>query len=195
MKSSDDNPVAENLPLQRSPKAVFNDGDAVIITPIADGLPAINSGNAEIAVQDKSVRFQLIPVSDSPSRHAVGEVLERRLGEGRMMHMGRQVVKDGQIMVKDLKKPTEVDAWFTSKVVSRLHAEMWVKESTVRLLTQLYIKDVGSSSGTFLNKMRLSPCGKVSRPYPIKEGDIIQLGVDYKGKTEGQVTNKTFTVQ
>ena len=49
----------------------------------------------------------------------------------------------------------------------------------------MYLKDIGSSSGTFLNKMRLSPATKVSRPYPIREGDIIQLGVDYQGRTEG----------
>ncbi|TPX38809.1 hypothetical protein SeMB42_g06495 [Synchytrium endobioticum] len=68
--------------------------------------------------------------------------------------------------------------WFKSKVVSRTHAEMWVKEG------QLYIKDGGSSSGTFLNRMRLSPSTKESRPYPLKDGDIIQLGVDYGGKQE-----------
>lgn len=32
--------------------------------------------------------------------------------------------------------------------------------------------------------MRMSPLGKESRPYSIKDGDVIQLGVDYKGKTE-----------
>ncbi|KAI8910777.1 SMAD/FHA domain-containing protein [Gorgonomyces haynaldii] len=126
----------------------------------------------------ESMRFQLIPFSDIPGRSAVGEVLERRLKDGRVMRFGRQVIKDGQPAVKGNKKATEVDAWFTSKVVSRLHAEMWYKDGT------LYIKDIGSSSGTFLNKMRLSPCGKESRPYPIKEGDVIQLGMDFKGKSE-----------
>lgn len=50
---------------------------------------------------------------------------------------------------------------------------------------ELYVKDVGSSSGTFLNGMRLSPTGKDSRPYPLKQGDLLQFGVDFKGKTEG----------
>lgn len=49
---------------------------------------------------------------------------------------------------------------------------------------QLYVKDTGSSSGTFLNKLRLSPTGKESRPYPLKSGDIIQLGMDYQGRPE-----------
>eukprot|EP00842_Homolaphlyctis_polyrhiza_P000105 jgi/Hompol1/1095/HPOL_005534-RA len=68
--------------------------------------------------------------------------------------------------------------WFKSKVVSRTHAEIWLKDG------QLYLKDIGSSSGTFLNKLRLSPAGKVSRPYPVREGDVIQLGVDYQGRAE-----------
>ncbi|KAJ3312874.1 hypothetical protein HDU76_002783 [Blyttiomyces sp. JEL0837] len=46
------------------------------------------------------------------------------------------------------------------------------------------LRDVGSSSGTFLNRLRLSPSGKESRPYPIKSGDVIQLGVDYQGRQE-----------
>ena len=50
---------------------------------------------------------------------------------------------------------------------------------------QIYVKDVGSSSGTFLNKNRLSPTTKESKPFAVKEGDIIQFGVDYKGRPDG----------
>jgi hypothetical protein len=32
--------------------------------------------------------------------------------------------------------------------------------------------------------MRLSPANTESRPYLIKDGDILQLGVDYQGGTE-----------
>lgn len=49
----------------------------------------------------------------------------------------------------------------------------------------MFVRDLGSSSGTFLNKLRLSPTTKESKPYPVKEGDIIQFGVDYKGKPDG----------
>ncbi|KAI9340208.1 hypothetical protein BDR26DRAFT_861466 [Obelidium mucronatum] len=58
---------------------------------------------------------------------------------------------------------------FKSKVVSRAHAELW---------------DVGSSSGTWVNRHRLSPSGKESRAYNIKSGDVIQLGMDYQGRQE-----------
>ncbi|KAJ3326762.1 hypothetical protein HDU91_004560, partial [Kappamyces sp. JEL0680] len=52
--------------------------------------------------------------------------------------------------------------------------------------------DVGSSSGTFLNQMRLSPSGKESRPYPLKQGDVIQFGVDFKGKADGNAQALTW---
>ncbi|KAJ3102550.1 hypothetical protein HDU97_000419 [Phlyctochytrium planicorne] len=68
---------------------------------------------------------------------------------------------------------------FRSKVVSRTHAELWLAEDG-----QVMFRDVGSSSGTFLNRLRLSPSGRESRPYPIKSGDVIQLGVDYQGRQE-----------
>ncbi|KAJ3173961.1 hypothetical protein HK101_010997, partial [Irineochytrium annulatum] len=67
---------------------------------------------------------------------------------------------------------------FKSKVVSRNHAELWYREG------QVYLRDTGSSSGTFLNRMRLSPSGKLSRPYPLRDGDVIQLGIDYQGRPE-----------
>ncbi|KAI8998295.1 hypothetical protein BC832DRAFT_595126 [Gaertneriomyces semiglobifer] len=125
------------------------------------------------------ITIQLIPFSETPGRPALGEVVERKLKDGQLVRIGRQVVRDGQPSVaKGQKQPTENDIWFTSKVVSRNHSEMWVRDN------QVYIKDIGSSSGTFLNKMRLSPSGKESRPYPIKEGDIIQFGIDYKGKPD-----------
>ncbi|KAJ3035365.1 hypothetical protein HDV00_004045 [Rhizophlyctis rosea] len=77
--------------------------------------------------------------------------------------------------------------WFVSKVVSRVHAEVFVRGGSV------YVRDSASSSGTFLNGMRLSPSvvddvggtGKESRPHSLKSGDRLQLGVDYQGKEEG----------
>ncbi|KAL0959059.1 hypothetical protein HGRIS_014359 [Hohenbuehelia grisea] len=68
---------------------------------------------------------------------------------------------------------------FKSKVVSRAHAEIWVEAGG-----KFLIKDTKSSSGTFLNHVRLSPANTESRPYQIKDGDILQLGVDYQGGAE-----------
>lgn len=68
---------------------------------------------------------------------------------------------------------------FKSKVVSRAHAEIWVEAGG-----RFFIKDTKSSSGTFLNHVRLSPANTESRPSDLKDGDLLQLGVDYQGGTE-----------
>lgn len=63
---------------------------------------------------------------------------------------------------------------FKSKVVSRAHCEIWRKDGV------WYIKDVKSSSGTFINGVRLSRPGKTSKPCCLEDGDVVQLGVDYQ---------------
>lgn len=68
---------------------------------------------------------------------------------------------------------------FKSKVVSRGHADIWCDNDG-----KFFIRDTKSSSGTFLNHIRLSGPGAESRPFPLKDGDILQLGVDYQGGTE-----------
>ncbi|KAJ7100951.1 hypothetical protein B0H15DRAFT_817863 [Mycena belliarum] len=74
---------------------------------------------------------------------------------------------------------------FKSKVVSRAHAEVWVEgPSAASPSPVFYIRDTKSSSGTFLNHVRLSPAGTESRAHQIKDGDILQLGVDYQGGAE-----------
>lgn len=68
---------------------------------------------------------------------------------------------------------------FQSKVVSRLHAEIWCGEDG-----KIYLRDTKSSSGTFVNRLRLSPPGVLSHSYEIKDGDIVQFGIDYQGGSE-----------
>lgn len=129
--------------------------------------------------------LQLLPYSDIPGRTPLGELIERKFKEGTSIRIGRQVIRDGI----PVGKAKDGDVWFSSKVVSRIHCEMWCRDGT------LYIKDIGSSSGTFLNKMRLSPSGKPSRPYPLREGDLLQFGIDYKGKSDDVYKSITVKVQ
>lgn len=68
---------------------------------------------------------------------------------------------------------------FKSKVVSRTHALFQCNEDG-----QWFLKDCKSSSGTFLNHIRLSPASQDSTLMPLIDGDIIQLGMDYRGGTE-----------
>ncbi|KAG1894198.1 SMAD/FHA domain-containing protein, partial [Suillus fuscotomentosus] len=67
---------------------------------------------------------------------------------------------------------------FKTRVLSRIHAEIWSDNG------KIYIKDTKSSSGTFLNHIRLSPAGSESTSYQLKDGDIVQLGIDYQGGQE-----------
>lgn len=68
---------------------------------------------------------------------------------------------------------------FKSKVVSRSHALFFCNEEG-----QWFVKDCKSSSGTFLNHIRLSKASEELTLMPLIDGDIIQLGMDYRGGTE-----------
>lgn len=74
--------------------------------------------------------------------------------------------------------PSAAPVGFKSKVVSRRHCEFWCSQG------QWYIKDVKSSSGTFLNHIRLSQPSIESRPFPLNDGDVVQLGIDFRGGEE-----------
>jgi pSer/pThr/pTyr-binding forkhead associated (FHA) protein len=74
--------------------------------------------------------------------------------------------------------PSDAPVGFKSKVVSRKHCEFSFLDG------QWQIKDVASSSGTFLNHIRLSQPNTESRLFPIKDGDIVQLGIDFRGGEE-----------
>ena len=71
-----------------------------------------------------------------------------------------------------------VPVGFKSKVVSRRHCEFWWKNG------QWYVRDVKSSSGTFLNHIRLSQPSVESNAWAVNDGDIVQLGIDFKGGEE-----------
>lgn len=74
--------------------------------------------------------------------------------------------------------PSDSPVGFKSKVVSRKHCEFSFKDS------HWWIKDTKSSSGTFLNRIRLSQPNIESKPYKLNDGDIVQLGIDFKGGEE-----------
>ena len=82
--------------------------------------------------------------------------------------------------------PAERNGYFDSKVLSRQHAEVWEQDAKVipnlLLLSwghednpalQIYIKDVKSSNGTFINGERLSGEGLESEPFELKSDDIV----------------------
>ncbi|EGY20768.1 RING finger protein [Verticillium dahliae VdLs.17] len=96
---------------------------------------------------------------------------------GETIRVGRYSERENQPAVPH-NVPSAAPVGFKSKVVSRRHCEFWYDQG------KWYIKDVKSSSGTFLNHIRLSPPGTESKPFPINDGDIVQLGIDFKGGEE-----------
>lgn len=91
--------------------------------------------------------------------------------------VGRYSERDGQPNPPP-NQPSAAPVGFKSKVVSRRHCEFWCSQG------QWYIKDVKSSSGTFLNHIRLSQPSAESRPFPVNDGDVVQLGIDFRGGEE-----------
>jgi len=102
---------------------------------------------------------------------------ERLLPPNHVLKIGRFTDRHQRMASPSSPGSTE-DIRFRSKVVSRHHAELW-QESGV-----LYLKDTASSSGTFLNQMRLAPQNVPSAPVRLKDGDCLQLGVEYRGGEE-----------
>ncbi|KMU81987.1 dma1 [Coccidioides immitis RMSCC 3703] len=94
-----------------------------------------------------------------------------------IIKVGRYSERDG-VPVANPSKPSAAPVGFKSKVVSRKHCEFSFVNG------QWHIKDVGSSSGTFLNHMRLSQPNTPSRLYAVRDGDVIQLGIDFRGGEE-----------
>ncbi|KAG9005284.1 hypothetical protein FRB93_009838 [Tulasnella sp. JGI-2019a] len=72
--------------------------------------------------------------------------------------------------------PGERNGYFDSKVLSRQHAEIWEEGG------KIYIKDVKSSNGTFINGERLSPEGVESEPFELKSDDTVEFGIDIVGE-------------
>lgn len=95
------------------------------------------------------------------------------------IRVGRYSERDSQSMANlPHNQPSSAPVGFKSKVVSRRHCEFWNEDG------KWYVKDVKSSSGTFLNHIRLSPPSQESKAFPVNDGDIVQLGIDFKGGEE-----------
>ncbi|KAI9928108.1 hypothetical protein MW887_002141 [Aspergillus wentii] len=114
--------------------------------------------------------------SSRPSLHFI-PVSRTLPSENSIIRVGRYSERDG-VPVANPSEPSDAPVGFKSKVVSRRHCEFLYTNG------QWHVKDVGSSSGTFLNHMRLSQPNMVSRLYTIKDGDIVQLGIDFRGGEE-----------
>ncbi|GAA5825586.1 hypothetical protein JCM11251_000295 [Rhodosporidiobolus azoricus] len=124
-------------------------------------------------------KLRLVPHLES-SRSLHFDPIERDLAPSAIVRVGRFTDRHGgssNASQGTAQDPARVA--FKSKVVSRGHAEIWVDDGG-----KFFIRDTKSSSGTFLNHIRLAAPNVESRPFNLKDGDVLQLGVDYQGGTE-----------
>jgi pSer/pThr/pTyr-binding forkhead associated (FHA) protein len=125
-----------------------------------------------------SIRFSQHQDARAPRPSLVFGPMSRTLPSGKeTIRVGRYSERENAPNVAP-NIPSAAPVGFKSKVVSRRHCEFWFQDGA------WFIKDVKSSSGTFLNHVRLSQPGTESKPYPVKDGDIVQLGIDFKGGEE-----------
>ncbi|KAJ1721165.1 hypothetical protein LPJ53_004284 [Coemansia erecta] len=144
--------------------------DAALSSDNAAATPsnAVTGTGSEAGGEKRIPHIRIVPHIVDVRHCLYFDVMNREVGEGTVLKVGRFTEKVSQQMSRIA---------FKSKVVSRSHAEIWTEGG------QFFIKDTKSSSGTFLNHIRLSPPGVESRPHPLHDGDILQLGVDYQGGT------------
>eukprot|EP00127_Corallochytrium_limacisporum_P002535 Clim_evm92s128 gene=Clim_evmTU92s128 len=83
-------------------------------------------------------------------------------------------------------KPSARNGIFTSQVLSRAHAEVFLDSENP---SQVLLMDLESSNGTFINGESLEP----RVPYPLKSGDEVQFGVDVL--QAGRISHKCISAQ
>jgi len=80
--------------------------------------------------------------------------------------------------------PTPTNGFFDSKVLSRQHAEIWADRSG-----KVWIRDVRSSNGTFVNGTRLSAENRDSEPHELQSQDHLELGIDIVSEDQKTVVH------
>ncbi|KAI1337139.1 hypothetical protein F5Y15DRAFT_162502 [Xylariaceae sp. FL0016] len=80
--------------------------------------------------------------------------------------------------------PTPINGFFDSKVLSRQHAEIHADRQG-----KIWIRDVKSSNGTFVNGTRLSQENRESDPHELQTGDHLELGIDIVNEDQKTVVH------
>ncbi|TQS37101.1 hypothetical protein Golomagni_02437 [Golovinomyces magnicellulatus] len=80
--------------------------------------------------------------------------------------------------------PTPLNGYFDSKVLSRQHAELWADTNG-----KIWIRDIKSSNGTFVNGNRLSAENKNSEPHELEAHDKLELGIDIVAEDQKTVVH------
>jgi pSer/pThr/pTyr-binding forkhead associated (FHA) protein len=162
--SAEQGPLVQLVTPRGTTSMIDENSEATFKRPPANALP--------------SLRFvpHIDPRSNRPS--LVFAPVSRTLPhQGAVIRVGRYSEKESHA-VQHSNQPSSAPIGFKSKVVSRRHCQFWFRDG------QWYLKDNASSSGTFLNHVRLSAPGCESREFQVNDGDLVQLGIDFRGGEE-----------
>ncbi|KAK9366399.1 hypothetical protein V1509DRAFT_660129 [Lipomyces kononenkoae] len=129
------------------------------------------------ATQD-SVYLYLIPLNNTFTRKCINVPFYPNT-----MLLGRQM--------NSRTIPTPENGFFDSRVLSRQHAEIWADRNT----GQVWIRDIKSSNGTFINGRRLSSEGEESEPHELKGDDVIDLGINISSEDSKTVLHNKVSAQ
>ncbi|KAI6039102.1 hypothetical protein EDC04DRAFT_3012321 [Pisolithus marmoratus] len=148
-------------------------------TTTTDAMPQVHRGLSTPSSTNPfpTYRIRLVPHLDSRRTLRFEPITRDLKDEDPPLRIGRFTDRAGLSLAAQNALNSSKLA-FKSKVVSRAHAEIWLENG------KFFIRDTKSSSGTFLNHLRLSAAGHESRPFLLRDGDILQLGVDYQGGSE-----------
>lgn len=139
-------------------------------TALANGFKPANSpvySNAEAAANAQGLVYPSLHLHPLNDTFAPKQISLAPPGPNNRIKIGRQT------NAKTVPNPT--NGYFDSKVLSRMHAEVWSQNGKV------YIKDVKSSNGTFINGERLSPEAQESDVFELHNEDMVEFGIDIVG--------------
>lgn len=166
--------TVEELPATRGRSDTATDAAAAADAAAAEASGSHGNGHEALPSIRLSAYFD--PRATRPSL-TFAPVARTLPSSNETIRVGRYSERENQPNVPQ-NSPSAAPVGFKSKVVSRRHCEFFCQDG------KWFIKDVKSSSGTFLNHIRLSPPGTESKPFPVNDGDIVQLGIDFKGGEE-----------
>lgn len=145
----------------------------------AEALPSDDSKETDGKDKDGLFSVRLTPIIDHSASNTglYFSPVIRRIEPKSLISIGRYTEKNKS--AAHAPQGSLAPVVFKSKVVSRTHALFQCNEDGL-----WFLKDCKSSSGTFLNNIRLSQASQELTLWPLIDGDIVQLGLDYRGGTE-----------
>ncbi|ODQ65173.1 hypothetical protein NADFUDRAFT_14066, partial [Nadsonia fulvescens var. elongata DSM 6958] len=121
--------------------------------------------------------IKLTPYMDhsSPTFEQYNSCTELKITEDEIIKLGRDSRVTKRKREAEGIEPDPLVVFYKSKVISRTHAHLFIKDG------KWFVRDIHSASGTFINHSRVPPSENYDNCFQLKDGDILQLGANYRG--------------